>query len=311
MENPYTIGVQNQAYRIAFKTFISDLPAIQCVRYDEDSNFIAAGGNGKIIVVTSAKMHTINCEDSITSVCWKPRSSGSKTKNVILASESEGAISQWHTTSRKCLHRLQTPCELYSVDYHKHFPLFVSGGKDGIIRLYDDITKTLINEFDQIHTSRVFCVKSIAEDPNVLLSGGWDSTLQIWDIREKAAVRTLLGPHICGEAIDYKNGEVLAGSWREKHALQIFSMQSGTLIKDINLNTHSWIYSTRFADEGNWIVACGSNNNQVAIIENYEQIGNVQNFPQPLFSCDITKSHKTIVAGCGDGSLSLFNILQA
>jgi len=33
------------------------------------------------------------------------------------------------------------------------------------------------------HSNRIFCVKFHPNDPNVLLSGGWDTTIQIWDTR--------------------------------------------------------------------------------------------------------------------------------
>ena len=37
------------------------------------------------------------------------------------------------------------------------------------------------------------------DDPNVLLSGGWDNTVQVWDVRAGQSVRSIFGPHICGE----------------------------------------------------------------------------------------------------------------
>lgn len=33
------------------------------------------------------------------------------------------------------------------------------------------------------HSSRVYCVKYHPNQPNQLISGGWDDTLQIWDDR--------------------------------------------------------------------------------------------------------------------------------
>lgn len=36
----------------------------------------------------------------------------------------------------------------------------------------------------------------------MVVSGGWDNTVQIWDIRVGGAVRMFYGPHICGEAVD-------------------------------------------------------------------------------------------------------------
>lgn len=51
------------------------------------------------------------------------------------------------------------------------------------------------------------------------MSAGWDSNIHIWDIREKKSVGVIFGPNMSGDALDYKNGEVLAGSYSPKENL--------------------------------------------------------------------------------------------
>lgn len=65
---------------------------------------------------------------------------------------------------------------------------------------------------DPGHNNRVFCVKFIPEHPNLILSGGWDMNIHFWDQREKKSVKSILGPIISGETIDFKNGVILTGS---------------------------------------------------------------------------------------------------
>ena len=70
MESCYSISTKSPQRVITTKTFIADLPPVQCMKYDEDSNFMAAGcSDGKIAILTSARMHILNCSDSITSIC--------------------------------------------------------------------------------------------------------------------------------------------------------------------------------------------------------------------------------------------------
>ena len=46
----------------------------------------------------------------------------------------------------------------------------------------------------------------------VMLSGGWDKTVQVWDQRAgPLAVRSLYGPFICGDALDLEGDRVLTG----------------------------------------------------------------------------------------------------
>ena len=307
MENYYDIQCKIPK-KVTLKTYISDLPAIQCVKYDDEGIYLAAGCNGKIALMTSAKMHTINTEDSITSIAWKPKLSTAKTKNVIITGESMGGISQWHCTSRKQVYHISTPTEIFSIDYHRWFNLVVCGGRDGILRIYDDITQSLVSEFEQKHTNRIFCVKSHPEDENVLISAGWDSTIQVWDLRAPAAVRSIFGPHVCGDAVDIRGSYLLAGSWRDKNSLQVFDFGTGNLVRNLDQKVNSWIYSCKFAEDGSMCVAAGSNSNQFMLFENFEICANVLNFPQPVFTVDVSRNKKLASVGCGDGSVVVFNI---
>ena len=43
------------------------------------------------------------------------------------------------------------------------------------------------------HMGRVFSLKYHPSDPRVLVSAGWDDTVQFWDTRSKHSVRYTLG----------------------------------------------------------------------------------------------------------------------
>ena len=58
----------------------------------------------------------------------------------------------------------------------------------------------------------------------VLVSGGWDHTLQIWDVRVNRSVRSIYGPYVCGDSIDVHGGVILAGSWRHAHPLELWDL---------------------------------------------------------------------------------------
>lgn len=58
------------------------------------------------------------------------------------------------------------------------------------------------------------------DDPNILVSCGWDSNMLIWDMRVKKSVGVVYGPNLSGDALDIKNGVILTGSYRNKEQLQ-------------------------------------------------------------------------------------------
>ena len=95
-----------------------------------------------------------------------------------------------------------------TVDYAKDGRQFATGGKDNIVRVYDESTKKVISELKSVkwfspgHNNRLFCVKWNLNDSNILLSGGWDQNINVWDVREGQPVSTLQGPKISGDSID-------------------------------------------------------------------------------------------------------------
>ena len=55
------------------------------------------------------------------------------------------------------------------------------------------------------HGNRIYCVKFNKGDENIVVSGGWDNNVFVYDMRHRGPVHAIYGPHICGDAIDFKN----------------------------------------------------------------------------------------------------------
>ena len=88
------------------------------------------------------------------------------------------------------------------------------------------------------HSNRVFCVRFNHHNGNVLASGGWDNTVQIYDIRRKGPCMSIYGPHICGDAIDfYKDSyTLLTGSYRQDDVLELWDIRK----KDERVRLIDW-----------------------------------------------------------------------
>lgn len=46
------------------------------------------------------------------------------------------------------------------------------------------------------------------------MSGGWDGNVLLWDLREEKSIGNINGPNLTGDSLDYKNGQILTGSYR-------------------------------------------------------------------------------------------------
>ena len=58
----------------------------------------------------------------------------------------------------------------------------------------------------------------------MVLSGGWDGLVNIWDLREGKPVGSIYGPVICGDGIDTYEDNILTASYASSNQLQTWKM---------------------------------------------------------------------------------------
>jgi len=77
------------------------------------------------------------------------------------------------------------------------------------------------------HSNRVFCVKFNKSDQNMVISGGWDNTVQIYDIRYRGTIHSIYGPHICGDCIDIRHDgtTMVTGSYRNDDVIEVWDLR--------------------------------------------------------------------------------------
>lgn len=72
---------------------------------------------------------------------------------------------------------------LNALDFSTDGRIFAVAGEDRHVHIYDETTKQKVHIMEDDgashpgHSNRVFAVKFHPQDPNVLLSGGWDRTI--------------------------------------------------------------------------------------------------------------------------------------
>lgn len=121
---------------------------------------------------------------------------------------------------------------VYCLDFNNDGTLLASAGRDHKIRVYDETTKSLAFEMQELadlpgHSNRVFCVKFNKADQNMIISGGWDNTVQIYDTRYRGPVASMYGPHICGDCMDIRSDgyTLLTGSYRQDDAIEVYDLR--------------------------------------------------------------------------------------
>ena len=278
-------------------------------RYDPSDKYIACGyGEGSVRVYDAKDgkcAHTlannINLEGKtedmpITDIRWRPTSSTNKTSNILVSASADGWLRHWHVPSGKCFHSYKCQDDddqqIYSIDFNADGNSLATVGKDKIVRIYDEQTKALVLRMkengDQLpgHSNRVFALRFNPYNPNMLVSGGWDNTLQIYDVRKRGPVAAIYGPHICGDAIDFKDDGVtiIAGSYRDKDSLEVYDLREYEKVRNIEWDglveqppvyvngkklprDAPFIYSCLFNNTTSQVIAGGAGANEVRVFD--------------------------------------------
>lgn len=287
-----------------FSVFIpnSEETEVFCLQYSPDNRFLASGcgdGSVRIFNTVGRLSYTINVGGTnklpTTCIKFRPLTALSQTAGVLLAGNADGTVSHWHIASQKCMYSIQEEeNQIYAVEYRNDAEFFATAGRDCKVRVYEENTKTLVRtmtsgktKMNSGHSNRVYALKFKPDDPNIILSGGWDNTVQMWDTRVGASVRSIYGPHICGEGLDVLGDHILTASWRPDNALQVWDFGSGKLIKDITWSygksrsseestpvvikkLPEMLYAAAFSSDGNFIAAggCGTNEGKIFDVKN-------------------------------------------
>jgi len=312
-----------------------------CVRFSPDEQYLAtsfANGVIRIYDTTSGELeYILNRSDEkdgflsaplpTTQLCWRPHTAHSKTKSVLISvnAEHDGQIHHWHVKSGKRLHTItERGNQIFCLDYFCDGSQFVTAGKDRFVRVYDEATKRLVqtlsggNQQDTAgHSNRVFAVKFHPEHPHVVISGGWDGTVQVWDTRRGHSVRSLWNCHVCGDAVDFSSSgaEILTGSWRAEEPLQLWDFNSGSLVETVGASEPTCLlFAAQLSKDptSSMILAGGSQENEARFFrrgsQGYAPIAALTRLAKPVYTVDFSPTARSAAVGCSDGKVYLLDM---
>ena len=313
------------------------------LRYDETCQNIAVGySTGFLGIYNIEKPETSQDYKKsyplstfpITCLRWKPFN-----RTTLILVTAEGFILEVHSKSGKILQEIQEENNpLMCVDYSIDGMLFATGGNDKYVRLYDDNTKTLIRKLERHrydlpeHSNRIFAVKFSKKDPNLLLSGGWDNTILLYDIRAREVCNYLYGPHICGDGMDLKDDLLLTVSWEKEDQIQLFDLRMNKKIGVFQMNIEekednknaldnvSYLYSCRFNPANKTFCVTGSNKNYLRIYD-YNNLNNdnitegrikgikdLNDLQHPCYCCDYNTKGTRLIYGCAKSKIDFLDL---
>ncbi|CAD7929761.1 unnamed protein product [Amoebophrya sp. A25] len=228
---------------------------------------------------------------------WRPEGGHISQKSLLTVARTDGFIQQFHASTGRSLGETDAyeaavaggngsgdpdalPA-LFCIDYVPDGSQFATGGKEPEVFIFDEMTKKKMMTLQRSdkngggHNSRVCACKFSSR--SLLVTGGWDSTLQFWDLRKGSrSVQSVYGPSLTGPAsLDVSGPLVLTGSYRQQDSLQLFDMRkllggSGTgVLNSLGLSSIDQVAdfaprdvqltTAQFSASGSHICIAGSN----------------------------------------------------
>ncbi len=258
--------------------------------YSPNDEYLAIGnGNGSISIFSSYNNQYDKClyylsdTNNLPTTCvkFRPYSSISDNKNVLLAGYSSGNLIYWHIQSQKKIYNIhEENNQILSIDCNEKY--FATAGTQPIIRIYDEYTKKLLIELDKSHSSRIYSIKFDPNNSHIIYSGGWDNTIQIWDIRTGLSTKSIYGPHICGDSLSVHENKLLTGSYRPDNSIEIWDLRKisahgtepiyQTDFKAKFSSSKQMIYAASFSKDGKYFAAGGYDADKIGEIRLFNHL---------------------------------------
>ena len=163
----------------------------------------------------------------------------------------------------------------------------------------------------------MFSTKFSPDDPNVVISGGWDRIMKIYDTRVGRPVAQILGPLVSGDTIDIAGDEIVAGSNRHKDPLTIYSISMQKQVAEIpfappgtTLSESGYVFGCRFSkDEGHSLIfAGGAGRNELRVFDNdtdgsgrFKELGHLNETRHAIMCIDTSPNGKQVAWGNSSG----------
>eukprot|EP01083_Nonionella_stella_P081665 225096_1 len=254
--------VDSPSWTKFFEIQTHDFQSVFSVRFDPDSRFLATTSSDAKVRIYDMADGTLKTTITtpghgrlepfpVTCVRWSPskyendRATGPGPFRRLLVCRPEGFVEQYEDRGQFYVLLSEVEEEgnqVYCAGYSSDGTHYVTGGRDGILRVYD-YTNKVVNKFENsLHphaSARMSNVQFVPGSSNLLVSASWDRNLRIWDMRQDGVVRQWLCPHVTGvDGVDVDpyfggSGAVVTAGHVPTENLTVWDLGSGRVVQDI------------------------------------------------------------------------------
>jgi len=212
--------------------------------------------------------------------------------------------------------------EINTLDVSGHGFYFVTAGKDRNIRVYDwenfkpfsvlgpqtqgDYVGPPEDVLTQ-HGRRIFSVRFAYNNPYLLVSGGWDNAVKVWDLRTSEVVRSMCssegGPKLCGDALAVRGDYIVTGSLLPENSIELWSIKEGrsmgTLPYEAPHLRGEYILVVKFCGDSDHIIAGSAtcHDAQIISLSQKKVVSRIDGYKRSVSALAVSDSGRVAVAG--------------
>jgi WD40 repeat protein len=182
----------------------------------------------------------LESNEKSNSLIWKPLL---RPKPVLVLVADSGSLIHWDLSTQRCLNRITIPdLHFTCVDFSKDSRLLAAGTQESAIEVIDEVTKSSLMTLRPAasgfigHSLKISSLKFDPDNPNILVSASSDPLIQIWDLRNRVAVRALNVEDMQPEALDVRDNSFLTCTNSPQPQAQVFDVGTCDLIASVKVN---------------------------------------------------------------------------
>jgi F-box/WD-40 domain protein MET30 len=150
------------------------------------------------------------------------------------------------------------------------------------------------------HTNGVMCLQF---DDQILVTGSYDATVKIWDIKTGQEIRTLVG-HTQGiRCLQFDDSKLITGSL--DNSIKVWNWRTGQLIKTLHVHTNG-VIGLHMADK---LLASGSSDNTIMVhdFKSFSRI-RLQGHTDWVNSVKLDPPSRTLLSASDDMTVKLWDL---
>lgn len=185
--------------------------------------------------------------------------------------------------------------EILSLEMIPDTTLVLLGNTRGSVFLFDLQTQRQIEVFSR-HSAGVLSLKNIGK--NAFVSGSMDTSVRVWDIRQKSEIMVLRGHAGAVTSVDSSPDELWVGSCSDDSTIRIWEISSAKMINMFSSPEQKSIQSLSFNPEEIQIAAGGAAR-KVSFydLEKFQEIGSSSPTPGSVLLTSFDQSGSNLYAG--------------